>query len=131
MDAGTFPEQRAPRPGDVGGEVMARSRTRVVLVSAVLLGGCGERNHAEGLEAPPTAGVPTAGPGSGDTIAAHLHYVMQTNNPEILFEHPSCPDVKEVEPGTTVTCEMAVDGEPPQKFLLTMDDEGFWQISDG
>jgi hypothetical protein len=112
---------------------MARSRTGVLLLAALLLVGCGETNHAEGLEAPPTEGVPTAGPGSGDTIAAQLHYTMQKNNPETLFEDPSCPDVPSAEPGDTVTCELTVGEEEQErrKFLLTMDDEGFWQISDG
>lgn len=110
---------------------MARSRTWVLLVPAALLVGCGETNHADGLEAPPTEGGPTAGPGSGDTIAAHLHDTLQRNNPEVLFEHPSGPGVPVAEPGTTVTCEMAVDGDAPQKFRLTLDDDGIWQIADG
>jgi len=112
---------------------MGRSRLWVLMVPAAFLVGCGETNYAQGLEQPPTEGVPTAGPGSGDNIAAHLHYTMQRNNPETLFEDPSCPDVPSAEPGDTVTCELTVGEEEQErrKFLLTMDDEGIWQISDG
>ena len=108
-----------------------RNRTSILVVPAVLLVACGETNYAEGLDAPPTEGVPTAGPGSGETIAAHLHYTLQRNNPETLFEDPSCPDVPVVEPGITVTCEMTVGDEGRHTFRLSMDDEGVWQISDG
>ena len=111
---------------------MARHRMWVVLVAAVVLGaGCGDPDYAEGLEPPPTEGVATAGPGSGDNLAAQLHYVMQTNNPATLFEDPSCPDVPVAEPGTTVTCELTVGEEERQKFLLRLDEEGQWHISDG
>jgi hypothetical protein len=98
---------------------------------ALLLVGCGATDYSEGLERPPTAGVPTAGPGSGEGLAAQLHYVMQTNNPETRFEDPSCPDVPVAEPGATVTCELTVGDEGRRAFQLRMDDEGFWQISDG
>jgi hypothetical protein len=103
----------------------------VVAVSALVA--CGSTDYSEGLREPPTEGVPTAGPGSGESIAAHLHHTMQKNNPETLFEDPSCPDVPTAAPGATVTCEMTV-GEREQErreFLLRMDDEGLWQISDG
>lgn len=112
---------------------MARRAGWTLVVPAALLVGCGSTNHAEGLEQPPTEGVPTAGPGSGESLAAHLHYTMQRNNPQTLFEDPSCPDVPSAEPGATVTCEMTV-GEDEQErrgFLLRMDDEGLWQIEDG
>ena len=110
---------------------MARKRVWVLVASAVSLVACGETNYAEGLEPPPTEGVATAGPGSGESLAAHLHYTLQRNNPEILFEDPSCPDVPSAEPGATVTCRMSVGEEGRQRFLLRMDDEGIWQISDG
>jgi hypothetical protein len=112
---------------------MARRPAWVLVVPVVLVVACGETNYAEGLEAPPTEGVPTAGRGSGDTLAHLLHYRMQSNNPETLFEDPSCPDVPEAEPGATVTCELTVGEEEQErrKFRLTMDDEGLWQISDG
>ena len=110
---------------------MARNRVWVLVGSAVALVGCGETNHAEGLEPPPTEGVATAGPGSGESLAAYLHYTLQTNNPETLFEDPSCPDVPSAERGATVICEMTVGDEGRQQFRLSMDDEGIWQISDG
>jgi hypothetical protein len=112
---------------------MVRGRMWVLATPAALLVACGATDYAEGLEQPPTEGVPTAGPGSGDTIAAHLHYTMQKNNPETLFEDPSCPDVPVAEPGATVTCEMTVGEEEQERrtFLLRMDDEGIWQIGDG
>lgn len=110
---------------------MARHRMWVLVGAAVVLGaGCGDPDYAEGLEQPPTDGVATAGPGSGDTLAAQLHDVLQTNNPETLFEDPSWPEFPVAEPGATVTCELTV-GEEQQRFLLRMDDEGEWQISDG
>ena len=90
---------------------MARSAVWVQTVASVALVGCGSTNYAEVLEQPPTEGVPTAGPGSGESIAAHLHYSMQKNNPETLFEDPSCPDVPTAEPGATVTCQMTVGEE--------------------
>jgi hypothetical protein len=112
---------------------MTRGRMWVLMAPAALLVACGATDYAEGLVQPPTEGVPTAGAGSGDTIAAHLHYTMQKNNPETLFEDPSCPDVPVAEPGATVTCEMTVGEEEQERreFLLRMDDEGVWQISDG
>ena len=112
---------------------MVRSRWWVLVVPAVVVTGCSRGSYAEGLEAPPTEGVPTEGPGSGDTLAAQLHYTLQTNNPDTWFDDPSCPDVARAEPGATVTCKMTVgEGEQErQSFRLTMDDEGIWQISDG
>jgi hypothetical protein len=110
---------------------MGRSRVCALAVPALMLAACGETDHAEGLQRPPTEGVPTAGPGSGEGLAAHLHYTLQSNNPEILFADASCPDVPVAEPGATVTCEMTVDEEERKKFLLSMDDEGIWQITDG
>ena len=110
---------------------MVRSRVWVLGASAVVVAACGQADHAEGLVPPPTEGVATAGPGSGENIAAHLHYTLQSNNPEILFEDPSCPDVASAEPGATVTCEMTVGDEGRRPFLLRMDDDGIWQISDG
>ena len=110
---------------------MARSRVWVLVASAVVLVACAETNYAEGLEQPPTEGVATAGPGSGEGLAAHLHYTLQRNNPETLFEDPSCPDVPSAEPGATVTCEMTVGEEGRRQFLLRIDEEGIWQISDG
>lgn len=110
---------------------MARSWMCVLVASAVVLVACGETNHAEGLEQPPTDGVATAGPGSGESLAAHLHYTLQKNNPKTLFEDPACPDVPSAEPRTTVTCQMTVGEEGRRPFVLRMDDEGIWQISDG
>jgi hypothetical protein len=110
---------------------MERSRVWALAVPAVMLAACGETDHAEGLEPPPTEGVPTAGSGSGKGLAAHLHYTLQRNNPEVLFEDPSCPDVPVAEPGAAVTCEITIDDEERQQFLLRMDDEGIWQITDG
>ena len=110
-----------------------RNAVWVVVAPAVFLVACGEKNYAAGLEQPPTDGAPTAGPGSGESIAAHLHYTMQRNNPETLFEDPSCPDVPAAEPGATVTCEMTVGEEEQErrKFRLRMDDDGIWQIAPG
>lgn len=110
---------------------MARNRVWALMASAGALVACGETNHAEGLEPPPTEGVATAGPGSGEGLATHVRYRLQRNNPEILFADPSCPDVPSAEPGATVTCQMSVGEEGRQHFLLRMDDEGTWQISDG
>ena len=109
---------------------MARSPLWIMVAPAVVLVACGATNYAEGLEQPPTEGVPTAGPGSGENLATQLHYMMQKANPETLFEDPSCPDVPTVEPGATVTCEMTVGEEEQErrKFLLRMDDEGLWQV---
>jgi hypothetical protein len=92
--------------------------------------GCGgQENNAEGLKQPPTAGVPTVGPGSGEVLASHLHYTVQKNEPETKFADASCPDVPESKPGATVTCQMSVDGNK-QKFKLRMDDDGIWQMID-
>ena len=112
---------------------MRRGRVRAVVLTASLLAACGKTDYSEGLEPPPTEGVPTEGPGSGDTIAALLHYSMQRNNPETLFEDPSCPDVPVAEPGATVTCEMTVGAEEQERreFLLHMEDDGRWVIIDG
>ena len=112
---------------------MAHNPVWIVMVPMVSLVGCGGTNYAEGLEPPPMEGVPTAGPGSGEGIAALLHYSMQKNNPETLFEDPSCPDVATDEPGTTVTCQMTVGEEEQErrKFILRMDEEGLWQIAPG
>ena len=112
---------------------MAGSRVSALVVPVLLLVACGDPDYAEGLEQPPTEDVPTAGPGSGENIGAHLHYTMQRNNPENLFGGPFCPDVPVAEPGATVTCEMTVGEEEPERreFPLRMDDQGLWQISDG
>jgi hypothetical protein len=97
-----------------------------------MLAACaGEQNYAEGLTQPATDG-PTVGPGSGDLIAAHLHYTLQRNNPQTKYDDPSCPDVESSEPGTEVTCEMHVgEGRDKETFTLRLDDDGLWQISDG
>lgn len=101
----------------------------VVAMTVMVQTGCGgDENHAEGLKQPPTTGVPTAGPGSGKALAAHLHYTMQKNNPRTNFDDPSCPDVPDSRPGATVTCEMAVDGDH-RRFSMRMDRSGRWQIS--
>jgi hypothetical protein len=102
----------------------------VLVVPALLLVGCGETDYSEGLEPPPSAGVPTAGPGSGDAMAANLHYMMQTRDPHTPFKDASCPDVPSAEPGATVTCEMTV-GVDRQEFLLHMRDDGEWVVFDG
>ena len=109
---------------------MVHPAAAVLVAPVVFLVACGATNHAEGLEQPPTEGVPTAGPGSGENIAAHLHYTMQKNNPETRFADPSCPDVPSAEPGATVTCEMTVgeDEQERREFTLRMNDEGLWQI---
>lgn len=113
----------------------ARRALRVGQVPAVLTAtlllatACGEKNYAEDLEQPPTAGLPTAGPGSGQAIADHLYYTMQKNNPETKYDDASCPDVFESRPGATVTCEMTVDDEKAD-FTLRMDADGTWQIVD-
>jgi hypothetical protein len=83
----------------------------LIVAVALAVTGCGDPNYAEGLTQPPTAGVPTVGPGSGKVLAAQLHYVMQQNNPTVQFEDPSCPDVSTNEPGAVVICTMLVDGE--------------------
>jgi len=111
---------------------MARSRGWILVAPTVLLvGACSMTDYSKGLEQPPLEGVPTAGPGSGDNLAAHLRYRMQKDNPDILFEDPSCPDVPVAEPGATVTCEMTVGKDNPERreFLLRMADDGTWQIS--
>ena len=113
----------------------ASGRGLLLVAPVVLLAtGCGgQENYAEGLKQPPTAGVPTVGPGSGESLAGHLHYTMQKNNPETKFADASCPDVKEAKPAATVTCEMTV-GEKEQekrKFKLRMDNDGIWQIRHG
>lgn len=96
----------------------------------VMATGCGAgQNYAENLDEPPTAGVPTQGPGSGETLAAHLHYTLQKNNPKTRFSDASCPDVQDSKPGATVTCEIMA-GQEERKFLLRLDNDGIWQISD-
>ncbi len=113
---------------------MGRSRAWVLLVPALLLGACGATDYSEGLEAPPSTGVPSEGAGSGAALAASLHYMMQRADPETRYQDPSCPDVPKAEPGATVTCEMTV-GEGDRKhrrdFLLHIDDDGEWIIFDG
>ena len=112
---------------------MARNRMWTVLVPVVALAGCGDAGYAEGLEEPSTEGLPTEGPGSGEAIAALLHYSMQKNNPDTLFEDPSCPDVATAEPGATVTCRMTVGEEEQERreFILRMDNKGLWRIEPG
>ena len=68
--------------------------------------------------------------GSGKTLAGHLHYTMQKNNPAVQFEKPSCPDVSTNEPGASVTCTMRVDGEK-QQYKMTMGRDGRWHLADG
>jgi len=112
---------------------MARSPVWVLVVPAVVLVACGRTDYAEGLEQPSTEGVPTVGPGSGENLAALLHYRMQKDNPETLFADPSCPDVPVAEPGATVTCEMTVGADHPQRqeFILRRGNDGLWHISSG
>ncbi|MGY1659985.1 hypothetical protein ACI78Q_02055 [Geodermatophilus sp. SYSU D00705] len=112
---------------------MARNGIGVLAVLAVAVVGCGQTDYSGGLEQPPTEGVPTAGPGSGESIAAHLHYTMQRNNPETLFEDPDCPDVPEAVPGAEVTCQMTVGADEQERrdFLLRMDAAGLWQVVEG
>jgi len=111
---------------------MARGALTGILAGALLsLAACaGDKDYAEGLKQPDTDG-PTAGPGSGELIAAHFHYTMQRNNPQTKYDDASCPDVASSEPGTEVTCEIHV-GEDREKasFTLRMDESGQWQISD-
>jgi hypothetical protein len=115
--------------------VDASGRGLLLVAPVVLLAtGCGgQENYAEGLKQPPTAGVPTVGPGSGEALAGHLHYTMQKNNPETKFADASCPDVKEATPGATVTCEMTVGEKEQEKreFKLRMDNDGIRQIRHG
>ena len=111
---------------------MTRVPGWALLVPVVVLVACGGTNYAEGLKQPPTEGVPAEGPGSGENIAAHLHYTMQKNNPDTLFEDPFCPDVPTAEAGATVTCRMTVGEEEQEQrnYVLRMDDEGRWQIEE-
>ena len=112
---------------------MHGARVALTVTALVLATGCGgQENYAEGLKQPPTTGS-TVGPGSGTALASHLHYTMQKNNPETKFDDASCPDVTEAMPGATVTCEMTVGEKERErrKFLLRMDNDGLWQISDG
>ena len=104
----------------------------VGLLAATLLAACGtEQNYAEGLTQPETDG-PTAGPGSGELIAAHFHYTLQKSNPQIKYDDPTCPDVESSEPGTEVTCEIYVGEERNKEtYTLHMDEDGLWQIPDG
>ena len=102
----------------------------LIVALALTVAGCADPNYAEGLKQPPTAGVPSVGAGSGRTLAGHLHYTMQKNNPAVQFEKPSCPDVSTNEPVASVTCTMRVDGEK-QQYKMTMGRDGRWRIAEG
>lgn len=64
------------------------AHTGLLAATLLMLAPCaGEQDYGEGL-AQPAAGGPTAGPGSGELIAAHFRYTIHKNNPQIKYDDP-------------------------------------------
>jgi hypothetical protein len=109
-----------------------RSTSRLLLASILTgcaLSACGDPNYAEGLKPPPTAGTPTAGPGSGKAIAALLHYTYQRDNPTKKIDGVTCKDVPfDAKVGTVVPCTVKyADEDVPQPLQLRLTEEN-WKI---
>ena len=101
----------------------------VSILAALALSACADPNYAEGMKPPPTAGTPTAGPGSGKAIAALLHYTYQRDNPTKKIDEVTCQDVpSNAKVGTVVPCTVKyADEDAPQRIQLGLTAKN-WKI---